>query len=51
MYPNSIYLGSMYLYREYFKAKVHILFGYMDPQGRFGDLGLRLRVLGLGLSL
>ena len=25
-------LGPMYLYREYFKAKVlYILFGYMEP--------------------
>ena len=24
-------LGPMYLYREYFKAKVYILSGHMDP--------------------
>ena len=24
-------LGPMYPYREHFKAKVYILFGYMDP--------------------
>ena len=31
MNPNSTYYVGPNVYREYFEAKVYILFGYMDP--------------------